>query len=54
MGKDIKQSRSLLGIMLWLFAFTLFLNLPDYFSDYMFFFVMILIVITLGIIKINR
>lgn len=53
MGKG-KQNMSLLGIVLWIFAFTLFINLPEYFEDYLIFFVLILVMITLALIKINR
>ncbi len=46
-----KHNKTLLGIVLWLFGFTLFNSLPGYFSDYLIFFVLILLIITIAIIK---
>ena len=50
----VKRNKSLIGISLWLFAFTFFLNLPPYFQDYLIFFILILVLITVSLIKMNR
>lgn len=49
-----KHNRTLLGIILWLFGFTLFNALPGYFAEYLIFFVLALLLITLAIIKSAR
>lgn len=48
------HNRTLMGIILWLFGFAFFSALPGYFADYIIFFVLILLIITLAIIKSGR
>jgi len=48
------HNRTLMGIVLWLFGFAFFNALPGYFAEYTLFFVLILLIVTIAIIKSGR